>query len=147
MKVLSVKQKKHQLEFESEIDFDLVGICSHHNDYRLAWGINNSLGFQLEQSEPFVITQTKKGITSHQSFPMFEFREEENRVTYFLIKNKEEGKLLIPEKPTIDYFMFVHKNNTIDLDELSKKLRNVNNILAVFMLDTESLPSLENIVF
>lgn len=142
------KPKKHLLEFEAEADFDLIGICSHHNDYRLAWGINSTLGFQLEQSnDPFAITHTKKGITTHQSHPMFEFYEEENRVTYFLIKNKEEGKLLIPEKPTIDYFLFIHKNNVIDLDHLSARLREVASILAVFVLDAELLPSTENIIF
>lgn len=142
------KQKKHLLEFETEVDFDLIGICSHHNDYRLAWGINSTLGFHLEQSaDPFFITHSKKGITVHQSHPMFEYHEEENRVTYFLIKNKEEGKLLIPEKPTVDFFLFIHKNNVVNLDELSDKLRRVTSILAVFLLDPEVLPSTENIIF
>ncbi len=142
------KQKKHLLEFDSEVDFDLIGICSHHNDYRLAWSINSDLGFHLEQSEvPFYITINKKGIVTHQSHAMFEFYEEENRVTYFLIKNKEEGKFLIPEKPTIDFFLFIHKNNIIELNQLSEKLRKVNSILAVFLLEPETLSSTENIIF
>lgn len=142
------KQKKHLLEFEIETDYDLIGICSHHNDYRLAWSINATLGFHLEQSpDPFFITHTKKGITTHQSHSMFEYYEEENRVTYFLIKNKENGKLLIAEKPTIDFFLFIHKYNVINLNELSEKLRNVNSILGVFSLDADLLPSTENIIF
>lgn len=143
-----VKQKKHLLEWESETDFDLIGICSHHNDYRLAWGINSVLGFHLEQSsDPFFITHTKKGITVHQSHSMFEYYEEENRVTYFLIKNKEDGKLLIPEKPTIDFFLFIHKSDVVNAHELAEKLRQVNSILAIFKLDAEDLPSTENIIF
>lgn len=146
--MLMAKQKKHLLEFEVEADYDVVGICSHHNDYRLAWSINSTLGFHLEQSaDPFFITHTKKGITTHQSHSMFEYYEDEDRVTYFLIKNKENGKFLIPERPTIDFFLFVYKNNSIDLTILSDKLRNVNSILAVFQLDVESLPSTENIIF
>lgn len=142
------KQKKHLLDFESETDFDIVGICSHHNDYRLAWGINSDLGFHLEQSsDPFYITHSKKGVTVHQSHPMFEYYEEENRVTYFLIKNKENGKFLIPEKPTIDFFLFIHKDNVVNLDQLSDKLRKVSSILAVFKLDAETLPSTEHIIF
>lgn len=143
-----VKQKKHLLEWESETDFDLIGICSHHNDYRLAWGINSVLDFRLEQSsDPFFITHTKKGITVHQSHSMFEYYEEENRVTYFLIKNKEDGKFLIPEKPTIDFFLFIHKSNVINTHELAEKLRQVNSILAIFKLNAEDLPSTENIIF
>lgn len=143
-----VKQKKHLLEWESETDFDLIGICSHHNDYRLAWGINSVLDFRLEQSsDPFFITHTKKGITVHQSHSMFEYYEEGNRVTYFLIKNKEDGKFLIPEKPTIDFFLFIHKSNVINTHELAEKLRQVNSILAIFKLNAEDLPSTENIIF
>jgi hypothetical protein len=142
------KQKKHLLEFETETDYDLVGICSHHNDYRLAWGINAKLGFHLEQSAvPFFITLTKKGVTTHQSHAMFEFYEEENRVTYFLIKNKENGKFLIPEKPTVDFFLFIHKDNVVDLISLADKLRSVPSILAVFNLEPEDLPSTEQIIF
>jgi hypothetical protein len=142
------KQKRHLLEWESETDFDLIGICSHHNDYRLAWSINSTLGFRLEQStSPFYVTHTKKGITVHQSHSMFEYYEEENRVNYFLIRNKEEGKLLIPEKPTIDFFLFIHKDNVIDAHQLAEKLRQVNSILAIFKLQPEDLPSTENIIF
>ena len=143
-----VKQKKHLLEFEAETDYDIIGICSHHNDYRLAWSINASLGFHLELSTiPYIITHTKKGVSTHQPHPMFEYFEEENRVNYYLIKNKEAGKFLIPEKPTIDFFLFIHKNNIIDLDDISERLRKVNSILAVFKLDVDLLPSTENIIF
>lgn len=143
-----VKQKKHLLEFESEIDYDVVGICSHHNDYRLAWSINSQMGFHLEQStEPFIITHSKKGVVTHQPHSMFEYYEEENRVHFYLIKNKEAGKLLIPEKPTIDYFLFIHKNSIVDLKLLADNLRKVNSILAVFNLDVDLLPSTEYIIF
>lgn len=143
-----VKQKRYLLDFDDEIDYDVIGICSHHNDYRLAWSINSSLGFHLEQSPvPYIITTTKKGIITHQPHPMFEYYEEENRVSYYLIKNKEAGKFLIQEKPTIDFFLFIHRNNVVDQNEVIEKLRKVNSILAVFKLDVDLLPSTENILF
>lgn len=140
------KQKKYLLDFDVESDYDLIGICSHHNDYRLAWAINSSLELHLEQSnEPFVTTNTKK--KKSQSHPMFEFYEDENRITYYLIKNKEGVNYLIPEKPSIDFFLFVHKSNVIDIVELTNNLKKVNSILAVFILEPELLPSTENIIF
>lgn len=142
------KIKTYTLDFESSIDYDLIGICSHHNDYRLAWGINSDLQFHLAQSaEPFYVTITKKGITVHQPHSMFEYYEEENRVNYYLIKNKEEGKYLIPERPSIDYFLFIHRNGLIDAENLSERLRSVNSILAVFNLNPEDFPSASNIIF
>lgn len=142
------KQKKHLLEFDNEIDYNLLGICSHHNDYRLAWSLNSTLGFHLEQSlESFIISTTKKGVVTHQAHTMFEYYEDENRVNYYLIKNKCDGKLLIPEKPTIDFFLFIHKCNVINLDELQDKIRQNPSVLAVFQFDPETLPSTEHIIF
>ena len=42
-----VKRKKHILTFVEEINFDLIGICSHHSDYRLVWNINQNTGLLL----------------------------------------------------------------------------------------------------
>lgn len=142
------KQKRHILDFDDTADFSLVGICTHHNGYRLAWGINDKLGLKLTQSiEPFIITFTKKGVVTHQSYSMYEYYEEENRVNYSLVKNKENGKFLIPEKPSIDYFLFIEENDSINLDQLGIDLKKVDSILAVFILDTDTLPSTNNIIF
>ncbi|HNS41761.1 MAG TPA: IPExxxVDY family protein [Taishania sp.] len=143
------KQKKYTLEIDDEkTAFELIGISSHHNDYRLAWNINNTLNYKFVHSEnPFIITFTKKNEIIHQSHTMYEYYDEENRVNFSLIKNKEKGKFLIPERSSIDFFLFIEENEVIDTHQLSEKLRKVESILATFVLDCDTLPSTKHIIF
>ncbi len=140
------KKKKYTLTIDYEIDFDLIGICSHHNDYRLAWNINEKIGLNLAKcDEDYVLTDKKGEAVSNHS--MYSFEDEENRLTYYLIKNKHQGEFLIPEKPSIDYFLFLHDNIAIELDELMNDLKSVPSILGVYEFDPVEIGSAENIVF
>lgn len=140
------KQKKHTLTFEQTFDFDMIGICSHHSDYRLAWGINQCLTIQLSRCEENYIVTNKKGeaVSSHS---MYEFADEENRLDYFLVKNKMHGNYLIPEKPSIDFFLFLCDNIAIDIDQLTKQLKVVSSILGVYPFEPEEISSAEYLVF
>ena len=139
------KQRKHNLIIDYECDYGMIGICSHHVDYRLAWGINEKLFLELEKANDDFVVEPKKGLISYHS--LFEFKDDENMIDYFLIKNKSEGKFLIPEKQEIDYFLFLLENYQDRLDELMQKLRTVPSLLAVFNFDPEEINSTENLVF
>lgn len=142
------KVKKYQLTFDPEYDYEMIGISSHHHDYRLAWNINNKLDFQLSYSlEQFQIKVTRKKVEELLNFTMFEYDDVTNKVHYYLIKNKEAGKLLIAECPAIDYFLFIHEKDMVDTADIVSKLRSVPSILAVFKLNPEELASTENIFF
>jgi hypothetical protein len=142
------KQKKYNLEIQNEFDFEMFGISSHHNDYRLAWCLNAELGLGFEQSpEPYIISTVKKGDQINFVFPMYEYHDEENLLDYFLIKNKHEGKHLISEKPTIDFFLFILERGMIDYTEFGVKLRGVSSILAVFPFEPEEFSSSEKLIF
>lgn len=140
------RKKKYTLTFEQSYDFDMIGVCSHHSDYRLAWGMNEIIGLHLTKCEEEYVLTNKKGdeVSRHS---MYEFIDEENRLEYYLIKNKHNGKFLIPEKPSIDYFLFLNNNVAVDLDELATTLKNVSSILGVYPFDPEELESTGNLVF
>lgn len=140
------KKKKYTLTIDYEIDFDLIGISSHHSDYRLAWNINEKIGLNLAKcDEDYFLTDKKGDAVSNHS--MYSFEDEENRLTYYLIKNKHHGKFLISEKPTIDFFLFLHDNIAIELDKLMNDLKSVPSILGVYEFDPVEIGSAENIVF
>jgi hypothetical protein len=140
------KQKRHVLSLETSVDFELIGICSHHSDYRLAWGINKILELQLTKSdEPFVIQSKKGTIVSQHSFHVF--IDEVDHMEWYLIKNKSEGKFLIPEKNQIDYFLILRENVLHELDELVERIRESNSVMAAYVFEAESIPSAELIIF
>ena len=140
------KRKKYTLELEPELDFNMIGICSHHSDYRLAWGINQHLGLHLIKCEENFELMNKKGevISSHS---MYIFQDLDDRVDYYLIKNKHQGKYAVPENTSIDFFLFLCNNHIVDPAEIIKQLKEVNSIQGAYAFQPEELNSAENCVF
>lgn len=140
------KPKRHVLSLEAGIDFELIGICSHHSDYRLAWSINNILDISLTKSDVGFLIYGKKGIVqSEHSYHVF--LDETNHMEWYLIKNKSEGKFLIPEKNQIDYFMLLRENTIIEVDEVIELIKTSNSVMAAYAFDAESIPSAGAIQF
>lgn len=140
------KTKKHVLTFKQEYDFLMIGLSSHHNDYRLAWAMNETLSISLTKCpEDFVVVNKKgQGVSNHS---LYEFRDQENLLEYFLVKNKSLGSYLIPEKPMMDYFLFLFDNQALDPSDLLLKLRTIPIILGGYLFDPEEFESTEIIVF
>lgn len=140
------KPKKHILTLDQDqtFDFDLFGICSHHNDYRLAWGMNEKLGIRLEKSDEDYVVM-KKGVLQS-SHSKYYYKDPENRAELFLLRNKSLGKFLVPEKPTIDYFLFICENHFYEPEQVLTALRDVSSILGAYVFDPAELDSAENIV-
>ncbi len=141
-----IKPKKHILTFDQTYDFEMIGICSHHNDYRLAWGLNEKINIQLIKVDEDYVVASKKGVPLS-NHSMYEFKDPENLIEYYLIKNKNQGKFLIPEKPSIDYFLFLFENHEWDVEDLVSELREIPSILGVFIFNPEEFSSTENLVF
>lgn len=134
------------LSFETEIDFELIGICTHHSDYRLAWGINQQLGVLLTKcDDQFVVTSKKGQVLSSHSW--YSYLDEETLLEMYLIKNKTDGKFLIPERGQIDYFLFLRENHLEDVQDLVGKLKHINSVMAAYGFEPSELPSAELIVF
>lgn len=141
-----IKPKKHILTFDQTYDFEMIGICSHHNDYRLAWGLNEKIDIQLIKVDEDYVVASKKGVKLS-NHSIYEFKDHENLIEYYLIKNKNQGKFLIPEKPSIDYFLFLFENHEWDVEDLVAELREIPSILGVFIFNPEEFDSTENLVF
>ena len=140
------KQRKYTLTLDYEYDYEMIGICSHHVDYRLVWGINEKLKLQLSKAkQDFVVVRKKGQVPSHHSF--FEYKDVENLIEYYLIKNKSDGKYLIPEKQDVDYFLFLREISAEDSSDFITKLKTVSSILAIFQFNPEEISSTENLIF
>lgn len=139
------KQKKHQLDFENELEFDMIGICTPHPDYRVVWDINSNLKWELGKANDLFVTTNKKGASVSQH-AYFCWNDEENFTDYYFIKNKSENKFLIPEYHQIDYFILIQNLQLEPVDQIVEKLKKVGNIMAVFSYDPLEIPSAENII-
>jgi len=142
------KTKSHKfiLSEEDEFNFDLIGICSHAADYKLAWDLNKTFHFDLEYSQSMFAVYPKRNHAAF--FPYYYQHDEENLLSVYLIKNKHEGKFLIPELSQMDYFLFFVNNQVYDMTEINSKIRTMQDtIFASYIFDPGDYDSVENILF
>lgn len=135
---------KHKFSLDFEVDFELIGICSHHSDFRLAFSINEKLGISLEKKEDYLhlLKGKKEQEVLHSKYF---YLDEDDEYQFFLLKNKSEGKYLVPEKPTIDFFLFIFDNHSIELEDLIEQLRDIPLVLAAYSFDPIEIDSTHNI--
>lgn len=131
-----IKTKRHQLIFDYDTDVQVYGISSAYIDYRFAWELNSKLSIRLEkQSEKLSIEDKKTKLIN--LFFLYYFFDEENLTKYYLIRNRQENKLLVGDKQFIDYFLCIRDNNSFDEKTLLSEMRDMNGVVAVFPLASE----------
>lgn len=136
---------KHTLDIEYDYDFVLIGISSHEKDYRICWVLNNKLGLNLIKTEPLEIKDKKQDELSH--FSLFCFEQPDDFMEYFIIANRSEKGLLIPEQKHVDYFFIVRgeiEDNKVM--EMIKRIKESNLVQTAFRIDVNSLKSKQNLI-
>jgi hypothetical protein len=159
---------KHTLKIEYDFDFVLIGISSHEKDYRLCWALNNVLDIDLTKTESLEIKSKKQIVPSF--FSLFMYENTDEFVEYFVIANQSENKLvasktntlfvkgakesqttdgiLIPEHKQMDYFFVIRGEvDEEKTDELIKKIKEIDLVLAAARIDVTALKSKANLIF
>ena len=72
-------------------------------------------------------------------FFLYYFFDEENLTKYYLIRNKQDNKFLVSDKPFVDYFLCIRDNNSFTEETLLSEMRNMNGVVAVFPLESEDV--------
>ena len=149
------------LTLDLEDDYLLIGIHSTEEDYRLAYLLNTHLKTKLIR---FKHTLDFKDSTAE--FPLFEFKDENNLINYYLINNKysqlvnnqkNEGLFegnystifyLIPEKKKVDFFLKIEGCNQQNFARtLVAKLNNINQIITSYSIEPNTLKSKDHLIF
>ncbi len=135
---------KLTLEIVEDYDFELFGICSHIKDYRLSWSINQTLGFDLIKESDLELNQ-KSGV---QSYSFFSYVDDENLIEYYLISNRCENGLLIPEEKKSDYFLLIKGVlRGGEKENILKRIAGLKHVLTTYEVEVETLKSKNNLLF
>lgn len=127
------------LQVEDEIDFMLFCIACHKADYRLCFELNKALGIDLDKQDNYEI-ETKP--REKDSYSMYYYNDEENYREMFLIANKSENSILIPEQKQVDYFLQVYGYlPDYEVKEVISKINAIPLVLTAFQVDPEKLKS------
>lgn len=136
---------KYTLEVESEYDYDVIGLCSHHQDYRVIWELNHHLGLGFVKGNDFYKNYTKKGVLVSEH-SKYEFSDDDTGLDYLFVKNKAQGKFLLAELAQIDFFIFIKNNFAMDVDDLLENFRKVPSIVTAFAYNPEEIKSCEQLL-
>ena len=146
---------------EEDDDYSLVGIHSTEEDYRLAYLLNKHLKTKL--------TRFKHNLdfeNSDAEFPLFEFKDKNSYINYYLINNKYKTfvqnqnntglfggnystiSYLIPEKKKIDFFLKIEGSYCENfMKSLIEKLNTINQIITSYSIEPTTLKSKDHLIF
>ena len=136
---------KYKLEWDEDYDFDLIGICSNHAEYRLTWALNKLLGIELQKEEDYIVGHKKDG---DYRFSFYSYYDQETHVSYYLLRNVSDTfKRLIPEKDQIDFFLILKDNVEIEPSDVVESIKPSETVQTAFVFNVEELKSKDNLVF
>lgn len=140
---------KKRLIADYEIEFDLYGLICTIKDYRLAWTINETLGFHFVKQEDIVIN-----FVDGRKVTITNFLYQTEYSTVRLLKNKDvehhglEKYFLIPELSKFDYLIQVHgADQLMSSNQLIQQVKNIHEIDYITRIDVHRLKSRENLIF
>jgi len=138
--------KTKKLKYTPEFNFNLLGISSAVDDYKLSWHLSEIFGVEFKRSPDLEIIDSR--FSDFQIFSIYETEDENlgNRIK--IVSNKGAAGFLIDELKNIDYFIIIYDCENKDfLDKLIVKLKSISGISAVFRLNPENLKSREKLLF
>jgi hypothetical protein len=141
-----VKKKTHKLVFKPVFDFQLIGLASDEQDYRISWLINSAMGWKLSKRENLVVEFQDEEI--NQEFSLFTYTDEETLVQYNLVANRTEHGYLLDEIRNIDYLLqVIDETGNQDMESLVTGLKKLKEVRACFIIDPGILKSRDRLVF
>ncbi len=135
---------KFTLNIEEDYDFSIIGISCHAKDYRLCYELNQLFEADFVRTDDIEINIKK----SMGKFSIFEYHNEENYLSYFLISNRSDQGFLIPEYKTIDFFLMLKGAiNTKLIGGMVEKICSSQLILTAYFIEVSTLKSKQNFLF
>jgi hypothetical protein len=137
---------RRKLKIDPEFNFILIGVATPLQDYRMAWFVNNVLYKTLAKIDDLVITDPVNKIQT--AYARFDFDEELTKSKFHLLQNKNGPNWLIPELKELDYLLIIRgEYYRPRKNDILKKLRAIEQIQAVVIIEPDTLKSKNNLIF
>lgn len=133
--------KKISLKLGYQSPFTVFSVFSTQKDYRMAWLINQHLGFDLKRISDYshFISETNSA-----KLPMYAYHYERYRMHVFLLGNKSEEGSVFPEHPVADYLLLLwNLSDFFDLAQFQRDLKKIQQIQTIATLSEKALKKQE----
>ena len=128
------------LECAEEIDFAVLAINSHIKAYKLCWNINKLLKLNFEKKKDHRIKEELY-------FARYMYVCDDD-VEYTLLANHSKKGCLIASQKSVNFFLLI-KNDYWQQEKIEfiSKLRDIEDILLVFEVDTNLMKHIDRFIF
>lgn len=138
-------KKVHKLKIDTQFPFQIIGISSHENDYRLIWAVNTGINTAFVRISNFEVSDGKQ---NNNEFSRYFYDDTDRCLGLYIISNRCDNGYLVPEYRNIDYFLFVKGECEPGYPSgLAVKLKKVEIISTAFVIDQKSIRSLKKILY
>ena len=156
----------HKLNLEDfdQIDYNLIAIHTVQEDYKLAYKINQKLGISLFKNDKEIQVDIENNTAL---FSRFTFDDQENRMIWDLIQNKNKIELpvlkktidlfenksfyrkisLVSELKNVDFLLKIEFDSQIKIKNIINKLNKIDSISTVYEVNVQEMKSKNNLIF
>jgi len=136
---------KHRFNFTYEIDFQLIGIVSAVQEYKVAFLLNQLLNLNFKRIEDWEVLLHKK--KELQYFKQYYYKDELLKRAFYLIKNKAGGFYCLPEFAVLDYlFIWLGDMQGDELEYFHQQIKTLNVVSSAIQIKVNEIKNVENIL-
>lgn len=136
---------KKRLSVEVDYNYFLIGICCFDKASKMAWTLGQALHCPFEVRKNYKATKSLSNNTI-ESYAYFSAIHE--HYTFHLVANlSAENSYLIPEHKNVNYFFVITGiYKELELQDITKKIRAADRVLAALELDPSTLKSRDKLI-
>jgi hypothetical protein len=127
-------------------DTRLLGIMALVGSHQFVWQINQGMRFDFRNNNDIEIHLRKKNRQYY--FSVFEYKEPNIALSYFLYKNQFDGEYLLPEFKHLDYLWLTKGDlpGAEEEKELITGIRSIQGVQLVVELTNEKIKNKQHLI-
>jgi len=136
---------KLSIDIAYEIDFKIFGIVTPIQEYKLAHYLNTKLRLNLKRIIDREVFDVKSNL--FQFFKQYYFKDDLDKLDYYLLKNKNLSSFCLPEFKIMDYLLLINGERYDQNDkQLISQLNKIKSVSSVMSIQAEKVKNVENIL-
>ncbi|MBY0477943.1 MAG: IPExxxVDY family protein [Chitinophagaceae bacterium] len=127
-------------------DTFLLGIMAPVESHQFVWQVNQGMRFDFRVNNDMEIQLSKKN--RQYFFSVYEYREPNKALCYYLYKNQFDGEYLLPELKHLDYLWLTKGDlpGKEEEKELISGIRNLQGVQLVVELTNEKIKHKQHLI-
>ena len=135
-----------KIKNELDIDYQLIGIASSIEEYKLCHYLNNNLNCKLCKLPDLVFKSAER--TTETTLSVFKAGDKESVNRFFVFTNKNKIEALLPEVSNFDYIVqIIGKYEPEEMKRFIEAIRQFPHVVMTTQIPVKKIKSKERVVY